>query len=90
MPEGAFADCPGALADCAGAVTDCAGALADCAGHFADCAGLLFQFPGLLLASAAGIGAANFLKDPAPWLQCATSGGQSHSLKDKQRKKKPG
>ncbi|KAL0039433.1 hypothetical protein WJX79_008119 [Trebouxia sp. C0005] len=37
--------------------------------------GLLFQLPGLLLASACGIGAANFLKDPAPWLRCVTSGG---------------
>ena len=40
------------------------------------CAGFLFQFPGLFLASVSGIGAANFLKDPAPWLRCLTSGGE--------------
>ena len=40
------------------------------------CAGLLFQLPGLLLAGACGIGAANFLKNPAPWLRCVTSGGE--------------
>jgi hypothetical protein len=39
-------------------------------------AGLLFQLPGLLLAGACGIGAANFLKNPAPWLRCVTSGGE--------------
>lgn len=39
-------------------------------------AGLLFQFPGLLLASLAGVGAANFLKHPAPWLHGLTSGGK--------------
>jgi hypothetical protein len=40
------------------------------------CAGLLFQLPGLLLAGGCGIGAANFLKNPAPWLRCVTSGGE--------------
>lgn len=40
------------------------------------CAGLLFQLPGLLLAGACGIGAANFLKNPEPWLLCVTSGGE--------------
>ena len=40
------------------------------------CAGILFQLPGLLLAGACGIGAANFMKNPAPWLRCVTSGGE--------------
>ncbi len=40
------------------------------------CAGILFQLPGLLLAGTCGIGAANFLKNPAPWLRCVTSGGE--------------
>lgn len=43
-------------------------------------AGVLFQLPGLLLASLAGIGAANFLKHPAPWLHGLTSGGKYTAL----------
>lgn len=38
-------------------------------------AGFLFQFPGLLIASLAGWGAAKFLRDPADWLIGLTSGG---------------
>ena len=40
-------------------------------------AGLLFQYPGLLLAGLVGVGAANWLKTPAPWLKALTSGGEA-------------
>ena len=40
-------------------------------------AGLLFQYPGLLLAGLVGVGAANWLKSPAPWLKAVTSGGEA-------------
>lgn len=43
-------------------------------------AGLLFQIPGLLLASLAGVGAANFLKQPASWLHGLASGGEYSSV----------
>eukprot|EP00891_Asterochloris_glomerata_P000418 jgi/Astpho2/418/e_gw1.00011.213.1_t len=39
--------------------------------------GLLFQYPGLLLAGLVGVGAANWLKSPAPWLKALTSGGEA-------------
>ena len=37
-------------------------------------AGVLFQYTGLIIASLAGAGAANWLKDPAPWLHGVLSG----------------
>jgi len=36
--------------------------------------GLLFQLPGLILMTLVGVGAASFLKNPAPWLRGATAG----------------
>ena len=36
--------------------------------------GMLFQYPGLLLMSLAGVGAASVLLDPVPWLACASAG----------------
>lgn len=36
--------------------------------------GLLFQLPGLVIMTLVGVGAASFLKTPAPWLRGATSG----------------
>jgi chromate transport protein ChrA len=36
--------------------------------------GLLFQLPGLVIMTLVGVGAASFLKTPAPWLRGATAG----------------
>lgn len=36
--------------------------------------GFLFQLPGLVIMTLVGVGAASFLKDPAPWLRGATAG----------------
>lgn len=36
--------------------------------------GLLFQVPGLVIMTLVGVGAASFLKSPAPWLRGATAG----------------
>ena len=36
--------------------------------------GLLFQLPGLIIMTLVGVGAASFLKNPAPWLRGATAG----------------
>ncbi|EIE20647.1 CHR family transporter: chromate ion [Coccomyxa subellipsoidea C-169] len=36
--------------------------------------GVLFQYPGFLIASLVGAGAANFLKNPAPWLEGIVAG----------------
>ena len=36
--------------------------------------GVLFQYPGFLIASLVGAGAANFLKRPAPWLEGIVAG----------------
>ena len=38
------------------------------------CSGVLFQYPGFLIASLVGAGAANFLKHPAPWLEGIVAG----------------
>lgn len=36
--------------------------------------GVLFQYPGFVIASLVGAGAANFLKHPAPWLEGIVAG----------------
>ena len=40
-------------------------------------AGTLFQYPGFLIASLVGAGAASFLRNPAPWLHGLLSGMQA-------------
>lgn len=37
--------------------------------------GALFQYPGLILSAIVGVGAANYLKNPRPWLLGLTAGG---------------
>ncbi len=37
-------------------------------------AGVMFQWPGFLIAALVGAGAANFLKNPAPWVKGIVAG----------------
>lgn len=41
--------------------------------------GFLFLYPGLLLMSLVGLGAANFLKDPSPAVKAAVAGAPRYS-----------
>ena len=48
-------------------------------------AGALFSYPGLLIAALAGVGAANFLKDPSPWLNGLLAGARTALVSSMQR-----